>query len=87
MTPRILTRRVACSAVKNAYNRRSVMVFTWNGPQATIPSACALKNSPQPGAVGEGDDGKSGEDGQPAGRQRVCRPPTSDRRAVLGRVR
>ena len=45
VTPRMWTRRVACSMTKNAYSRCRVMVSRWNRSQARMPWAWARRNS------------------------------------------
>ena len=54
VTPRMCTRRVACSMTKNAYSRRRVIVSRWNRPHARIACAWARRNSDQGGPARRG---------------------------------
>ena len=55
VTPRMCTRRVACSMTKNAYSRRRVMVSRWNRSQARIACAWARRNSVHDGPARRGE--------------------------------
>ena len=69
VTPRMCTRRVACSMTKNAYSRCRVMVSRWNRSQARIACAWARRNS-RPGRSGSprrGVDAGGVQDGPDGG--------------------
>ena len=51
VTPRMCTRRVACSMTKNALSRCRVIVSICNRSQAKIECACARRNSARHGGV------------------------------------
>ena len=55
VTPRMCTRRVACSMTKNTYSRCRVMVSRWNRSQARIACACARRNSLHDGPARRGE--------------------------------
>ena len=55
VTPRMCTRRVACSMTKKTYSRRRVMVSRWNKSQARMPCACARRNSVHEGPARRGE--------------------------------
>ena len=55
VTPRMCTRRVACSMTKKAYSRCRPMVWRWNRSQARIACACARRNSAHEGPARRGE--------------------------------